>query len=118
MNKELYKEKLEKEKKLLEEELSSLGKVDVDGEWEATPENETNIQEVQDEADMAERAEDYEEKSIKLANLEARLEDVKKALAQIETEEFGICELCKKEIEEDRMEANPAAHTCKECMEK
>jgi RNA polymerase-binding transcription factor DksA len=118
MNKELYKEKLEKEKKLLEEELGALGKVDTDGDWEATPENETNVQEVQDEADMAERAEDYEEKSMKLASLEARLEDVNKSLTQIDTDQFGICELCKKEIEEDRMEANPAAHTCKECMEK
>jgi RNA polymerase-binding transcription factor DksA len=118
MNKELYKEKLEAEKKILEEELSSLGKIDTDGDWEATPENVTNTQEVQDEADMADRAEDYEERSIKLARLFARLEDVNKSLAQIDTDEFGICELCKKEIEKDRMEANPAAHTCKECMKK
>jgi RNA polymerase-binding transcription factor DksA len=118
MNKEIYKEKLEKEKKILEEELGSLGKIDEDGDWDAVPENDTNTQEVQDEADMAERAEDFEEKSIKLDNLEARLNDVNKALEQINTSEFGICELCKKQIEEDRMEANPAAHTCKECMEK
>jgi len=118
MKKELYKEKLEAEKKILEEDLGALGKIDIGGEWEATPENVTNTQEVQDEADMAERAEDYEERSIKLARLLARLEDVDKSLAQIDTEEFGICELCKKEIEKDRMEANPAAHTCKDCMEK
>ncbi len=118
MNKNLYKEKLEKEKKILEEELGSLGRVDEGGDWEATPENEVSVQEVQDEADMAERAEDYEEKSIKLASLEARLNDVSQALEEIETDKYGICESCGKEIEEDRMEANPAAHTCKECMEK
>ena len=117
MQKELYKEKLEQEKKILEEELGSLGKVDKTGEWEAVPESETNTQEVQDEADMAERAEDYEERSIKLFRLENRLDDVNKALEQIETDTYGICEKCSNEIEEDRMEANPAARTCKKCME-
>ena len=116
MKKELYKEKLEAEKKLLEEELGSLGKIDNEGDWEAVPENETNTQEVQDEADMAERAEDYEERSMKLSKLENRLADVSKALEQIETDTYGICEKCNKEIEEDRMEANPAARTCKSCM--
>ena len=31
---------------------------------------------------------------------------------------YGICENCKKEIENDRLEVNPAAKTCKECMDK
>jgi len=114
----IYKTKLEEEKKLLEEELSSLGRIDKKGDWEATPEDEMNTQEVQDEGDMAERAEDYQERSIKLNSLELRLTDIKKALEKIDGEDYGVCENCKKEIEKDRLEVNPAAKTCKECMEK
>lgn len=114
----IYKKKLEEEKKLLEDELNTLGQVDKTGDWKATPEDETNIQEVQDEADMAERAADYEERSIKLDSLELRLSDINKALEKIEGDNYGICENCKKEIEKDRLEVNPAARTCKECMDK
>jgi RNA polymerase-binding transcription factor DksA len=118
MNVNIYKTKLEEEKKLLEEELGELGRVDKDGDWEAVPESEMNTQEVQDEGDMADRSADYEERSSKLSLLESRLSDINKALSKIGSEEFGICENCKNEIEKDRLEANPSARTCKGCMEK
>ena len=114
----IYKIKLEEEKNLLEEELSSLGKVDNTGDWEATADSEVLNKEVEDEGDMAERSENFEERSIKLNSLEERLSDIKKALEKIDNDSYGICENCNKEIEEDRLEANPAAPTCKECMEK
>lgn len=113
---DIYKTKLEEEKKLLEEELATLGQVDKTGDWKATPENEIMEQEVPDEADMADRAEDFEERSSKLDLLELRLNDIKKALEKIERGDYGVCEKCKKKIEEDRLEVNPAALTCKECM--
>ncbi len=116
---EKYKVKLQEEKNLLVEELKSLGKLDSEsGDWEAAPESETNIQEVQDEADMAERAEDYEERSIKLSALETRLSDINNALSLIEKGEYGICEICKNKIEEDRLDANPSARTCESCIDK
>ena len=118
MNLKIYKTKLEEEKKLLEDELSDLGRVDKTGDWEATPEDEMNTQEVQDDGDMAERAEDYEERSIKLNLLELRLSDINEALEKIEGDNYGVCENCKKEIERDRLEVNPAALTCKKCMDK
>ena len=118
MNVKIYKTKLEEEKKLLVDELSELGKVDKTGDWEATPEEEMNNQEVPDEGDMAERAEDYEERSMKLNMLETRLSNINKALGKIEGGKYGICESCGKEIEEDRLEVNPAATTCKACMNK
>lgn len=114
----IYKTKLEEEKQLLEDELSALGKIDETGDWEATPDSEMNNQEVQDEGDIAERAEDYEERSIKLNSLELRLSDIKDALEKIEGNDYGVCENCKKRIERDRLEVNPAAKTCKECMDK
>lgn len=118
MNTQNYKLKLKEEKKLLEGELSELGKVDKTGDWEATPDNENTNQDVPDEGDLAERSEDYEERSSKLNLLETRLSDINKAIEKIEGESYGICENCKNEIEEDRLEVNPAARTCKECMEK
>ncbi len=114
----IHKTKLEEEKKLLEEELGALGRKDKMGDWEATPDSEMSVQEVQDEGDMADRAEDYEERSIKLNMLELRLSDINNALEKIGKNSYGVCEICEKQIEKDRLEVNPAARTCKECMEK
>ena len=118
INSNIYKTKIEEEKKLLVEELGDLGRLDKKGDWEAVPEEEMAGQEVQDEGDMAERAEDYEERSIKLNTLEKRLSDINKALEKMGGDDYGVCENCKKEIESDRLEVNPAALTCKECMDK
>ncbi len=116
MNIDKYKTKLEEEKKLLEEELGSLGRVDKTGDWEATPEIITSPE--PDENEMADRTEDYEERSSTLNALEIRLRDVNLALKKIEDRNYGICEICQNKIEEDRLEANPSAQTCKNCKEK
>ena len=116
---EKYKVKLEEEMKLLEEELAAIGKEDSEtGDWEAAPESEEKSQDVEDDGDMAERAEDYEERSSALGVLEFRLNDIKKALAKIEDGKFGICEICGNKIEEERLEANPSSKTCEADMEK
>ena len=118
MDTNTYKTKLEEEKKLLLEELGSIGKVDETGDWEAVPDGEENKQEVQDEADMAERSEEYVKRTGILDPLESRLRDINKALSKIENGNYGICESCGNDIEEDRLEANPSAKTCKNCIDK
>lgn len=116
---EKYKLKLEEEKKLLEAELSSIGKYDKEtGNWEAVPENEIKSQNVEDEGDMADRSEEYEERSSELYVLETRLNDIMMALAKIDKGEFGVCEICNGKIEEERLEVNPSAKTCEKDMEK
>ena len=116
---EKYKSKLEEEKKLLEEEMSSIGKFDAEtNDWEATPESEEKSQDVEDEGDMADRAEDYEERSSALAVLETRLNDIKRALSLIEEGKYGKCEICGNQIEESRLEVNPSARTCEADMNK
>ena len=113
MNK--YKTQLEEEKKLLESELKDIGAYDKEtGDWEAVPEEQTAPE--ADENDMADRTEDYEERTGTLNTLEIRLNDIKKALEKIENNTFGKCEKCGVVIEEDRLGANPAAKTCKSCM--
>ncbi len=112
-----YKNKLLAEKKLLEEELGSIGKLDKEtGDWEATPEEMSTPE--ADESDMADRAEDYTERSAMTETLDDRLEDINRALGKIESGVYGICEVCGKPIEGDRLDANPAARTCKTCMDK
>jgi DnaK suppressor protein len=117
MNTEINKAKLIEEKKLLEDELGSLGRINKEtGEWEATPPVQTMPE--ADENDLADRAEDFGERTGTMSALTARLDDIDKALASIEDGTYGICEICGKPIEEDRLEANPGARTCKACMEK
>jgi RNA polymerase-binding transcription factor DksA len=117
MNTDTYKQRLQAEKKLLEGELAGMGRVDsATGEWTATPEEQTAPE--ADENDLADRSEDFEERSGTTEVLGARLEDINHALDKISNGTFGICEICGNLIEEDRLEANPAARTCKACMEK
>lgn len=116
---EKYKIQLEEEKKLLESELASMGKFDKKtNDWEAVPESIEKNQDVEDEGDMADRAEDYEERSSALAVLEKRLEDINHALSLIETGNYGNCEVCGNKIEEERLDVNPSAKTCESCMNK
>ena len=50
--------------------------------------------------------------------LELRLKDVSEALKKIKENNYGNCEICKKEIELNRLKANPAAKTCLTCSNK
>ena len=114
---ENYKNKLIEEKALIESELGGVAiKHEETGVWEAKPVEETYTE--ADENDQADRTEDYEERSALVNTLGDRLNDVIAALADIEAGTFGTCTVCGMKIEEDRLEANPAARTCKTCMNK
>ena len=116
LDKKKIKEKLEKERDILLEQMHDMGKLNPEtGEWEATPE-ERDYQE-SDQNDMADRFEDFEERSSMMRDLGARLNNILSALKRIGRESFGKCEICKKDIEGTRMEANPAARTCKKHLE-
>ncbi|MBP6060512.1 MAG: hypothetical protein KA515_00715 [Candidatus Pacebacteria bacterium] len=116
LDKKKIKEKLEKEREMLLEELRGMGKFDQEtGVWEAIP-SEQNVPET-DQNDMADRFEDFEARSSMTKTLAPRLADVLKALKDLNKESFGRCMVCKKDIESARLEANPAARTCKVHME-
>ena len=115
-DKKKIKEKLEQEREELLEQLKDMGKLNPEtGEWEATPEHQDFPE--SDQNDMADRFEDFEERSSMLRTLEPRLGDILKALKSINKENFGTCKVCKKEIETARLEANPAARTCKKHLD-
>lgn len=111
-----FKNLLLTEKTKLEDELSSIGRRNPENpeDWEALP---TDAQtDSADLNDFADNIEDFETNTAILKQLEAQLVDVNDALAKIEEGNYGICEKSGQEIELDRLEANPAARTCKAHM--
>lgn len=109
-----FKEKLLDEKKILEGELSHLGRINPENknDWEATPGDLSDIQTARaDENELADEFEDFEERNATQNQLENRLLEVNAALTRIEDGTYGICEISKEPIEKERLEANPAART-------
>lgn len=109
--------KLEAERKKLETELSSVATKDPQNpkNWDPMP-AERDVSSADDNL-VADSIENFEENTAITGSLEARLGDVLSALERMDREAYGTCQICGKEIEEDRLEANPAAKTCKEHIE-
>lgn len=116
MNMESFKKKLEAELKLVEKELTELGFKNNEGEWEASGGALETMAPTQDENEFADKLEEYAERRGESDTLQERWLDVKDALKKIGSGEYGACEICGEKIEEDRLEANPAARTCKKHM--
>src|SRR3989304_4321595 len=111
-----FKKKLEAEEKLLEEELEKVGRRNPDNlsDWEATPADKDVSQ--ADENTVADGVEDYEENVAIVDTLETRYQDLKNALDKIKNGTYGLCQVCGKEIDTERLEANPSARTCRQHM--
>lgn len=113
-----FKEQLETEKETLKEELQKIARINPDSEkedWEAKGSDLNVLQ--SDQNERAEEQESYEQNSMLLKDLEVRYNHVKEALERIENGTYGICEVDGGQIELDRLEANPAATTCKAHMD-
>ena len=88
LDKKKIKEKLEKERDVLLEQMKDMGKLNEEtGEWEATPEELEFPQ--SDQNDMADRFEDFEARSSMMKTLEIRLNNILKALDGLGRESFG-----------------------------
>lgn len=110
---EKLKYKLKEEKRHLEADLNSIGvkSEETPGNWNSTPDQTADIS-TRDE--VAERMEELSTRQATEMELEPRLKEVNAALERIEAGTFGKCEVGGEEIEADRLEANPAARTCKQ----
>ena len=106
-----FAEQLQSERERLINELSTIAepKPGTPGEWQATPETSA----MDRREDVAEEFEELEERRATEHNLEIRLKEVESALAKISAGTYGVCEIGDEPIELDRLEANPAARTCK-----
>jgi len=114
MNTTHYKEILEAEEKDLEHGLGEIAHKNPknDKDWETTPPD-MNVPSA-DKNDMGDVMEEYESRMAVQVELENRLVEVKAALTRIKDDKYGICKVSGEEIEEKRLEANPAATTCME----
>lgn len=112
MDTKKYAARLQEEKEKLENELSRIGRRNPHnaGDFEAIPED--TGQEA-DSVDRAELLEAYAENVAILHELELRYTDVTDALIRIEKGTYGTCEVGGERIEKERLDADPAARTCK-----
>ena len=101
-------------------------KKDVESQLKNVKESDPFMQEYKDEGsrnldESAEEAVDTREHTTSVAiedNLTEESEDIDVALEKIEEGEYGICEVCKKPISEDRLKINPTAKRCIDCEKK
>lgn len=112
------KQTLEKEHDLLIAELKEIARPDpkIQGNWNANypkfdQEEYGSHGSLETEAD---EVEEYEELLEAEHSLESRLLSITHALHRIQTNIYGMCPKCKKEISPERMRANPAAEFCVE----
>lgn len=111
-----FKAKLEAEKTLLEEELSKLGTRNPSNPSDWVPSKPEGEEFGADKNDNADIIEAEQENNATLNELEGRLNQVARALEKMNAGTYGVCEISGHDIEIDRLEANPAARTCKEHM--
>ena len=118
MNKnEHFKNALLDEKARLEGELRAVAhkNPEVSGDWEPSAPDLNSP--TADPNDVADSITAFEENAAVEVELEARLVEIEGALGRIEAGTYGVCRVCKNDIEERRLEANPAASTCIEHRE-
>lgn len=108
-----YRQALEAEKARLEAELSTVANRNPQNpnEWDPIPEAHDDAR--SDENTNADALEDLVNGEAISRQLEIQLVEVEAALERIEKGTYGICEISGAPIEEDRLDANPAARTCK-----
>ncbi len=105
-----YKTKLEDLLDTIIRDLERIAHYDTTtGDWVAKPEAQIGEADPNVEADTVE---DWNERRGTLAELETRYNNIKRALKKIEDGTYGICEVSGEQIEEARLDANPAARTC------
>lgn len=109
---EKFKKLLETEKKKLEKQLQSFAKpnTDVKGDYKTK---------------MPQIGDSFDDNAIEIAmydnalplehNFESRLKHINTALKKIEKGKYGICEECKKDINDARLELYPEARHCMKC---
>ncbi|MBU1292487.1 TraR/DksA C4-type zinc finger protein [Patescibacteria group bacterium] len=112
MNTDHFLARLTEEKATLEAELQTIGRRNPENpnDWEALPQETGQEADRNDAADLISH---YEDNTAILKDLEIRYNEVLAALTRIENGTYGTCAVTGEPIEEARLEADPAARTCK-----
>jgi RNA polymerase-binding transcription factor DksA len=112
MNTEHFKKQLEEELVRLTAELKTVSVQNPHNPSEWQP-KETSIDVTNKEEDeLGDKIEEYEENRGISNALEARYQQIERALDKISSGTYGVCEIGGEPIEEERLAADPAATTC------
>jgi DnaK suppressor protein len=117
---EEIKNKLEKEKKEIEEQLGKFATKDenLKGDWDTRfprfNDNETGQSSLEQAADEVEA---YTTLLPLEHNLELKLKKINSALERIKKGTYGICKKCGKKIEPERLKAYPEVENCSKCQD-
>lgn len=111
-----YKTELESQLSALVTELKTIADYNQQtDDWEARPVG-SEVGEA-DENVGADVVEEWNERRGIVSQLETRYRNIQHALRKIEDGSYGVCEVSGELIEADRLDANPAARTCKAHLE-
>jgi RNA polymerase-binding transcription factor DksA len=117
MDTEYFKEKLKEDLEIVESDLAEIAVLNTEtGEWEAKADDMETMSPTQDSNEYADQLEELNDNKEELAPLQERWDELKAALEKIANGTYGKCEVGGEAIEEARLEANPAARTCKKHM--
>jgi len=107
---ETLKNQLDAELTKIVSELETIAKQSPDtGDWVAVPVAE-NLK-TADENEEADAVEEWEVRRALLVQLETRYRNILRATKKFDDGTYGICEISGEPIEEERLQANPAART-------
>jgi DnaK suppressor protein len=115
------KQKLEKNKKALHEELSLFAEKDpkIKGNWKSKFPKFSGSEIGSSRLEVAsDEVEEYLSRLPVEHSMELRLQDIELGLKKIQTNEYGKCEKCNKNIDINRLEACPEARFCVKCEPK
>jgi len=103
-------EKLETELPLIVAELKTIAIHNPEtNDWVAVPvAKDLQVADINEEADAVE---EWSQRRALMSQLETRYRNIVRALEKFSASTYGICEVSGKEIERERLEANPAART-------
>ncbi len=115
---EELKQKLEKEKIAIEEQLKKFATKDehMKGDWDTRfPKLDSNVS---GSASLEAAADEVEEYSTLLPqehSMELKLQNINLALEKTKNGQYGVCENCKKEIPLERLNVSPESRLCLNC---
>jgi DnaK suppressor protein len=107
-----YRDQLAAEKSRLDVELANMGNPNPQNPQDYDTTRESSDDARADENENADALEGLVNDDAVVRQLESQRVEVIAALARIEAGTFGVCEVCGEPIEEERLDANPAARTC------
>jgi DnaK suppressor protein len=95
-----YKNKLDRERMLLLAEIKR---------------NETPVDFGGDTDDESDETENFGNQLAMVNGLKNRLNEIDISLSKIQSKEYGVCERCNNEIEEEILDTDPESRYCKKC---